>query len=611
MKFLPLPNLVQRPAGWLVAGIGALISLVWLGLYLGGEARGRMDFLTLPAVHWGTPASQAAHGLGPLYLDPRESGWDGQFYYRMANDPLGREDAPDNIDSPSYRYQRIGMPGTAWLLSKLALRNWVTPTAFYLTSWLALFISTWALAAYYRRNDVSPWFALVWSLAVGPQLTMLNGLPDGFAEAMVVVAVLALARTGPRPLIYAAAMSLAVLSREAYVAAAGLIAVIHVLRLMQGEDTIFLERAKTATGEGWSKQVARRVQNLYSASQLPRNLGHVVCLATPLAAFGAWQVYIRIHFGKAPSEQAGGVLAPFLEQYFRFLKAALSGQHPVWGNNLPDTHREALMLFVFAFLLGLYVVIAVITVRRVRSFRHPATLTMAFAPVIALYFFFGHVVMMHYSGYLKAANIVLFLAPFTIAALSLKSGIVRTGLLGLTAFCGVAGAGQFVYDKILIGSINGARPSTIYENGRFHSGTVVTTGQAPLKNFAASVKIVGNSSFYGREAFRELRGIPQIQIFDVEITNQGNEPYALADGVGAVRLSYHWLTLDGKNVIQDGRRSFFQAPLPPGQTKNIPLYVEFPTTPGRYRLRISLVQEGVAWFYHQGTGYTDLVVTIP
>lgn len=611
MNNFPIPRLLRKPPAWLVALLGAGISLVWLCLYLGAEARGRMQFLTLPAIQWGTPPSLAARGLEPLYLDPRESGWDGQFYFRMANDPLGRGDAPKHIDSPSYRYQRIGMSGTAWLLSKLTRRDWVSPTMFYLTSWLALLIATWVLARYYNQSGLSPWFALIWSLALGPQLTLLNGLPDGFAEAMVVIAVLALAGTRVRPLIYAVSMSLAVLSREAYVAAAGLLALIHAFRLLQGEDALFFERAKLAAAGGWSGLIAQRLRAALAGAGLTRSLGHGVCVATPLVTFGLWQIYIRVHFGKAPSEQAGGVLAPFLEQYFRFFRAALAGQHPIWGSNLPDTHRETLMLIVFAVLLVLYLTIAGLVVLRVRSFRSPAVLALAFAPVIFLYFFFGHVVMMHYSGYLKAANIVLFLTPFAISALPQASVGWRRAVLGATLVCGILGTGQFLYDKVLVGSINRARPATLFENGHYHGGLNVTTGQAPLTSFASTVKIVGNSSFYAREIFRELRGMPQIRIFDVEVTNQGNEPYALAQGVGAVRVSYHWLTPDGTTVIQDGLRTYLQTPLNPGQTRRVPLYVQFPATRGRHLLRISLVQEGVAWFYHHGTGFVDLSVTIP
>jgi hypothetical protein len=46
-----------------------------------------------------------------------ERGYDGEFYYLIAHDPLNRRGFLAYVDSPRYRWRRIGLPGLAWLLA--------------------------------------------------------------------------------------------------------------------------------------------------------------------------------------------------------------------------------------------------------------------------------------------------------------------------------------------------------------------------------------------------------------------------------------------------------------------------------------------------------------
>lgn len=64
-----------------------------------------------------------------------------------------------------------------------------------------------------------------------------------------------------------------------------------------------------------------------------------------------------------------------------------------------------------------------------------------------------------------------------------------------------------------------------------------------------------------------------------------------------VHLCYHWISAgDGAVVVFDGRRTAIRPGVATGHTMTCSLAVEAPPEPGAYILRVTLVQEGVAWF---------------
>src|SRR3990172_6865503 len=60
-----------------------------------------------------------------IYIHPRD-GYDGQFYYRLALDPLTIERTAHGIrlDNPPYRQQRILYPVLAWLVGRVIPVPW-------------------------------------------------------------------------------------------------------------------------------------------------------------------------------------------------------------------------------------------------------------------------------------------------------------------------------------------------------------------------------------------------------------------------------------------------------------------------------------------------------
>jgi hypothetical protein len=94
---------------------------------------------------------------------------------------------------------------------------------------------------------------------------------------------------------------------------------------------------------------------------------------------------------------------------------------------------------------------------------------------------------------------------------------------------------------------------------------------------------------------RRLRAAEQ-RTFDVRVENRSATTWSWGErGEPEVRLSYQWLDGDG-NVVEYGLRTALPTDLAPGESQVVPLHVLTPSTPGRYRLRLDLVHEHVAWF---------------
>jgi hypothetical protein len=93
----------------------------------------------------------------------------------------------------------------------------------------------------------------------------------------------------------------------------------------------------------------------------------------------------------------------------------------------------------------------------------------------------------------------------------------------------------------------------------------------------------------------------------VEITNR-SDGFWSADGIAKlagsdrVAASYRWLDAEGRTaLVVDGARTPLPQDLDVGDSAELAVRVDVPATPGRYVLRLTLVQENVAWF-DQATG---------
>ena len=92
----------------------------------------------------------------------------------------------------------------------------------------------------------------------------------------------------------------------------------------------------------------------------------------------------------------------------------------------------------------------------------------------------------------------------------------------------------------------------------------------------------------------------EILVVPVMVTNRSDGPWSatgtLDTGLYRVAVSYRWLNDRGEVVVGEGERFPLPENLPPGDSTEVTERIRVPDEPGSYRLRITLVQEGVAWF---------------
>lgn len=69
--------------------------------------------------------------------------------------------------------------------------------------------------------------------------------------------------------------------------------------------------------------------------------------------------------------------------------------------------------------------------------------------------------------------------------------------------------------------------------------------------------------------------------------------------IHVVTVAYHWLNLTTHKSEEGGRTYFYQNVMP-GQTIQLQARMVAPGLPGKYQLKVSLLQEGIAWFDRSG-----------
>lgn len=80
----------------------------------------------------------------------------------------------------------------------------------------------------------------------------------------------------------------------------------------------------------------------------------------------------------------------------------------------------------------------------------------------------------------------------------------------------------------------------------------------------------------------------------VAVTNVSSEVFL--HGKGVLGLSYHLLSAGGQTMRHDSERAYLKGALEPGATAALDLSIAAPAAPGRYKIEIDLVWEGVMWF---------------
>ena len=148
--------------------------------------------------------------IGPrfvLHIPGAAPGYDGQFFYQIARDPLH---ASQFLDRPAYRYQRIVYPMLVWIIT-LGQASLV-PFMLLLVNFLAIVLGTELVARILIQQKMSPWYSLAFGLYFGQATALIFDTTEPLTYFLVCLGLFLIMRK--RPTAAALIMGLAVLSRE-------------------------------------------------------------------------------------------------------------------------------------------------------------------------------------------------------------------------------------------------------------------------------------------------------------------------------------------------------------------------------------------------------------
>ncbi|MBD1862172.1 MULTISPECIES: hypothetical protein [Trichocoleus] len=183
------------------------------------------------------------------------------------------------------------------------------------------------------------------------------------------------------------------------------------------------------------------------------------------------------------------------------------------------------------------------------------------------------------------------------------SGLARhndvTEAIGSLKFPVEPGLYRLVFDLIAEGV--GEFPN----NSRNRPYEVVVIVQPKLaKNFQQSflqdIDLVNNTSYLKLNTKLNL---------PVRIKNISNFPWSSYSS-SPVFLSYHWMDKNKNVIARDGLRTPLPLVMLPNRETTINALIETPKLPGQYTLRLTMVQEGVAWFDERGAKSEDVPITV-
>ncbi len=268
-----LASRTDRPA--LAGAMAVLAALAFALVRWRTWAHGHISKFILVGRHFATPSQ-----LPPGMPVAKTYGYDGQFFYRLALNPLNFHHTAYGItmDRP-YRYMRIGYPALTWLIS------------FGQHSLVPVMLVAVNIAAIGAMGYLGAVFAVhggrhaLAGLLMPGYFGILTSLSRDTAEPLAAACLLAalLAVRARRPVLAAALLAFGVLTRETVMVAVAALAIMRVVGVLRHQ-------------------------------QPPRPRRDDLAWAVPAVAFAAWQVVVKAATGSLPMLSDGGRNAgtPFL-----------------------------------------------------------------------------------------------------------------------------------------------------------------------------------------------------------------------------------------------------------------------------------------------------------
>lgn len=556
---------VKNKSSVLIGVIFLVYTLITFGIYLSRTLEGDVNNHILAGDMWGTPTQLLEKGIKPLYHGAGVTGWDGQFYYYISNDLFALKDTSSHIDAPAYRYQRVGLSLYAGVVAAALGKDWVSPTLFITSYFFLALVATILGGKLLQNRGVNPYWILLWSLSPGTQITIFNALPDAAADSFLIIA-LYLVTTGwlrfsCLPFVFAA------LSREVYV--------IFPIAIWAGY--MFFKFS--------GPNVAKKYQ-IYNIFICRYNW-----LLTAPFVFLLWQIYLTFHFGNTPSSQMAGILGLPYAAWFDYFISGINGHHKLVGKGF-SSYAEGVSLFLFLCVDVLAFLTAALSLGKFFKSNDAVMTGLAVATLALalLYACFGPTVMMHYTGYAKAMQVLILMILLTGVGLTQHSVVLQK----------ISYAVMLV--TVVLISYYNLRTRIFQQGNNFDSYTKMSQVKRDyeiqcLDKYRVAMRVT-ELQILGNGPLDRLFLEDQRMLLAVELTNLGEKSLVSTRNSGSVHVSSQWLDTSGQ-VVMDGERSALLEPLEPGQKATISVITKIPRTTRNLTLQISPVQEGCAWFYRE------------
>lgn len=214
-----------------VVAITAVCYAIFLSIYIG-----KQDYDLTAFIDAGDFFTDPDAVVVPIHVRENTTGYDGQFYFRLALSPFTTEvtELGVRLDNPPYRQQRILYP---LLVNALAMRNaTAVPVALLLVNYLALCAIGWLGALIAQGADRHAFWGTAFPFYAGFIITLARDLAEIVAMACLLAFFLLMQRK--QFFLAAGTLILAVFAKETSLIVVAAILIVNVWRKTQKESLL-------------------------------------------------------------------------------------------------------------------------------------------------------------------------------------------------------------------------------------------------------------------------------------------------------------------------------------------------------------------------------------